>query len=153
MWMPRSRRLSDVNAASMSYARESSADEAGELGELVVVEVAGGGDGDPDVLIAGADAAVQAEEAAQVQVALDRGLQAVQCDAAGGGVIDDRARHARREGVQDVFDRVGGPVLAEQNRRLVGAHAERLGAGDVFLPGAVEVLDGGAAVAAVDPVV
>src|SRR6185369_8941975 len=41
------------------------AGEAGELGELVVVEVAGGLDGDPDLLVAGADAAVQAEEAAR----------------------------------------------------------------------------------------
>src|SRR5689334_12995156 len=67
------------------------AGEAGELSELVVVEVAGGGDGDPDLLVAGAGAAVQAEEAVQVQVAVDRGLQAVEGDAAGGGVVDDRA--------------------------------------------------------------
>src|SRR6516162_228181 len=67
------------------------ASEAGELGELVIVEVAGGLDGDPDLLVAGADVTVEAEEAVQVQVALDRGLQAVQCDAAGGSVVDDRA--------------------------------------------------------------
>src|ERR1700755_1653087 len=67
------------------------AGEAGELGGLVVVEVAGGLDGGPGLLVAGADAAVQAEEAAQVQVALNRGLQGVQGDAAGGGMVDDRA--------------------------------------------------------------
>lgn len=61
----------------------------------------------------GAGIAVQAEEAAQVQVALDGGLQAVECDAAGGGVVGDRAGQAGREGVQDVFAGVGGPVLAE----------------------------------------
>src|SRR6516162_7189142 len=129
------------------------ADEAGELGELVVVEVAGDVDGDPDLLVAGADVAVQAEEAVQVQVALDRGLHAVQGDAAGGGVVDDRAGYAGREGVQDVLDGVRCPVLAEQDRRLVGVHGKRLGAGGVFLAGAVEVLDRRAAVAAVDPVV
>src|SRR5690348_18307761 len=63
------------------------AGEAGELGELVVVEVAGGLDGDLDLLIAGADIAIEAEEAVQVQVAVDRGLQAVECDAAGGSVV------------------------------------------------------------------
>src|ERR1051326_5767715 len=83
------------------------AGQAGELGELVVVEVAGGLDGHPDLLVAGTDAAVEAEEAAQVQVTLDRALQAVEGDAAGGGVVDDRAGQAGREGVQDEFAGVG----------------------------------------------
>src|ERR1700755_3055598 len=38
------------------------AGEAGELGELVVVEDAGGLDGDPDLLVAGADDGVQGAE-------------------------------------------------------------------------------------------
>ena len=66
--------------------------EAGEFGELAVVEVAGDLEGDPDLLLAGADIAVEAEETVQVEVAVDGGLHAVECDAAGGGVVDDRAR-------------------------------------------------------------
>src|SRR5215467_12200760 len=100
------------------------AGEAGELGKLVVVEVSAGLYGDPDLLVTGAGTAVEAEETLQVQVALDGGLHAVECDAAGGGVVDDRACHARGEGVQDVLDSVGCPVLAEQDRRLVGVHGK-----------------------------
>jgi hypothetical protein len=84
---------------------------------------------------------------------LDRALQAVECDAAGGGVVDDRSGQARREGVQEVFAGVGGPVLAEQDRRLVGIDGKRLRARGIFLARAVEILDRRAAVAAVDPVV
>ena len=56
----------------------SRADEAGELGELIVIEVVDGLDRDLDLLVARADIAVEAEEAVQVQVAVDRDLQAVE---------------------------------------------------------------------------
>src|SRR4051794_17676433 len=127
--------------------------EAGELGELVVGEVAGDLEGDTDLLEAGARGLVEPEEAAQVDVALDRGLQAFEHDSAGGRVIDDRARQARGEGLEQVFARVGSVVLAEEHRRPVGVEDERLHARGVLLAGAVEALDGGAVVAAVDPVV
>jgi hypothetical protein len=42
------------------------AGEVGEFGELAVVEVAGDLEGDPDLLLAGADVVVEAEEAVQV---------------------------------------------------------------------------------------
>ena len=45
----------------------------------------------------------------QVLVAQDRGLQALQCHAA-GGVVDDRACQVRREGVEDVSADAGCPV-------------------------------------------
>jgi hypothetical protein len=48
---------------------------------------------------------------------------------------------------------LGARVLAKQDGRLVGVDGERLGAGGVFLAGAVEALDRRAAVAAVDPVI
>src|SRR5262249_45042077 len=70
-----------------------------------------------------------------------------------GGVVDDRASQARREGMEDVFDGVGCAVLPEQDRRLVGVHGKGLCTGGVFLAGAVEVLDRRATVAAFDPVV
>src|SRR5690349_401314 len=85
-------------ADNVPYGRV--ADKTGEFGELGVVEVAVGLDGDLDLLIPRTDVAVEAEEAAQVDVAGDRDLEALQRDAAGGGVVDDRAGQARREGVQ-----------------------------------------------------
>src|SRR5262249_27859415 len=47
----------------------------------------------------------------------------------------------------------GRLVGSEEDGRLVDLHYERLGAGRVLLPGAVEVLDGRAGVSAVDPLV
>jgi hypothetical protein len=94
--------------------------EAGELGELLVVEVAAGLEGDSDALVAGTDILVEAEEAVEIQVAVDRALQAVERDPAGGGVVDDRAGQARGEGVEQVFGGVGGLIVAEQDGRLAG---------------------------------
>src|SRR5689334_24007865 len=48
------------------------ADQVRELGKLAVVEVAGGLHSDPDLLVARTHILVQAEEAAQVDVAVDR---------------------------------------------------------------------------------
>jgi DNA-binding SARP family transcriptional activator len=127
--------------------------EAGELGELIVVEVAGDLERHSDLLVAGADGLVEAEEAVQVHVALDGAFQAVEHDPARGGVVDDRARQARGERVEQVLGRVGGPVIAEQHRGLVGVEDERLDAAGVRSPGAIEPLDLGAIVATVEPLV
>lgn len=85
--------------------------QAGELGKLIVVEVAGDLDRDLDPLAARADIAVQTEEALQVEVASDGGLQRFERDAAGGRVVSDGACQACRQCMQDVFARVGRAVF------------------------------------------
>src|SRR4051812_14322194 len=128
------------------------ASEAGELRELVVVEVSRDLDAHLDPLVAGADVAVQTEESLQIQVTLDLALQALQGDAASGRVVHDRAGQARPESLEGVLAGVGSPVLAQQDRRLVGLQNEWLFAGGVLLSRPVEALDHGPTVAAVDPV-
>jgi hypothetical protein len=55
--------------------------------------------------------------------------------------------------VEDELDRVGAAVPAQQHRRLVGVEDEGRAAALVLHPAAVEALDRGAVVAAVDPAV
>src|SRR5262249_22739441 len=141
----------DGVADRVAYGRV--AREPGKLGQLVVVEVAGGLEGDPDLLEAGPYGLVEAEEALQVRVALDRAFQAFEHDPAGGGVVDDRAGQAGGEGLKEVFARIGAPGLAAEDRRLVRIQDKRLRAARVLVAGAVEPFDRGAVVAAVDPLV
>jgi hypothetical protein len=68
-------------------------------------------------------------------------------------VVDERCREAPGERVQDILDRVRGPVAGEQHGRLVVVEDERLAARVVLLARAVERLDLRAVVPAAEPVV
>ena len=87
--------------------------------------------------------------AADVHVALERGLDLGQPHLARGGDVDERRGEAGGQRVQQVLGRVRAGVGAEQDRGLAGVDGELLDARAVLLPGAVEALDRGAVVGAV----
>jgi len=55
--------------------------------------------------------------------------------------------------MQQIFDRVGALVVAQQHRRLVGIKFRGFAAGLVFLAGTVKALDGRVVERAADPAV
>jgi hypothetical protein len=87
---------------------------------------------DPDGLVAVPHLVGEPEGAAEVDVALDRGLDLGQPHAPCGRDVDQRGRQARGERVQDLLGRVRAGVGAEQDRRLAGVQHERLGARGVL---------------------
>ena len=95
----------------------------------------------------------ETERAADVHVALEGRLDLGQAHLARRRHVDERRCQARGQRVQQGLGRVGAGVDAEQDGRLAGIDGEGLGARGVLLPGAVEALDRGAIVGAVDPVV
>ena len=82
---------------------------------------------DPDLLVAVADAAVgEAEDAEEVDVALDGGADLGELDAAGGGDVRDACGQAGGDGVQQVLHRGRRVVGADEDRRVVGVDLGRV---------------------------
>src|SRR3954452_3606681 len=77
----------DGDRVADDVADGGEARQAGQLGDLVVVEVAGGADRDPDALVAGAHVVREPEEALQVDVAFDVALQTLEREPARGRVV------------------------------------------------------------------
>ena len=87
----------------------------------------------------------QPEDAAQVHVAFDRGLDLGQLDAAGRGDVGDAADDAGGEAVEDDLDGQRRVVVADEHRRVIGVEREHPLV-RVLAAGAIEGLDGAAAV-------
>jgi hypothetical protein len=107
---------------------------------------------DPDLAVTAPHLGIEIEEPVQIEVALELARDVFDFVAASGRVIGQRGGHAARESGEDELDRVGALIFAEQHGRLVGVEDESLFTFD-FLAGAVEAVDGGLVVAALDPLV
>mgnify|MGYP001817610389 CR=1 FL=1 len=106
---------------------------------------------DVDLLVAGRDAVIETEQALKVDVPRELRRQLFDRDAACHGMKDEGRRHASRERMEQELDRIGALVVAEQNRRLAGRELECLGPRGILLARTVEVADGGAVLAPIDP--
>src|SRR5262245_25131853 len=75
-------------------------------------------------LVAVSNVLVDAEESAEVDIAVNRRLDFFNRDTPGRGMISHRGRDAGRQGMQEVLSWVWALVRSEQNRRFVGIHFE-----------------------------
>ena len=107
---------------------------------------------DADVVVAVAHLGVDAEDAAQVDVALDGRRHALQVDAAGRRDVGDPAHQAGTQRVEQQLGRGRGVVLPDEHHGVVGGDRGRLLV-LVLLAGPVEAGDGAAAVRPADPLV
>ena len=123
-----------------------------DLAQLLRRRVALDGEGDANALVAVADLSREAEDAAQVHVAFDRGLDLGERHAARGGDVGDAADDAGAEAVEQVLDRRRRVVVADQDRRVIGVNREGPLVG-VLAAGAAEGLDRPLAVRALQPAV
>src|SRR4029079_15336649 len=103
-----------------------------------------------DLLVAVADLIGQAEDAEQVDVALDSGLELGEVDAARRSDVGQARSEARRQGVQHEFDRRRRVIGAHENGRMIGVERPRLPVGHL-LHRPVETVDGRLVVRAADP--
>ena len=88
---------------------------------------------------------VQSEDAAQVDVALDRGRDLGERDTAGRSDVGQATGQAGGQSVQEVFHRRRPGIAASQNRRVIGVEGEVCCTG-VALPSAVEAVNRAAVV-------
>ena len=105
---------------------------------------------DLDAVEAVAHVAVDAEDALQVHAGFERGLDGAQLDLAILRDRSDAGREAGGEADEHVLHRRRAVVFGREDRRMVGVVFE-LGLVRLLGAQAEELLDGGAAVRAVDP--
>ena len=118
------------------------------LGRGVALHVEGHADG----LVAVADLRVEPEDAVEVDVALDGGRHLGELDAAGGGDVRQPRGQAPGERVEQVLDRGGAEVGADEDRGVVHVVGEDVVVGALLADAEVPV-DGALAVGAGDPAV
>jgi hypothetical protein len=114
--------------------------------------VAVDGEFDANALIAVADVLRQAQDAAKVHVAFDRGLDAVQLHTSRRGDVRDAGGQAARQRDQQEFNRGRAGVVADEHCRVVGIeleHAHVL----MLAAGTAERLDAAAAVGPAHPLI
>jgi len=93
------------------------------------------------ILVSLADGVGQAQETAQVEVALRFRLDALDLDAARRGMIGHRRGQAAHQRVEQMLRRIGALVGAEQHLRLAVVQDEAGGGGAVFRACAIELLE------------
>ena len=104
-------------------------DDLAQLLGVVALHV----EGDLDLLVAVADLLGQAEDAEQVDVALDGGGDLGEVHAARGGDVGHAGGQAGGQGVQQVLDRRRAVVGADEHGRVVGVGGVRGGVAHLLL--------------------
>ena len=108
---------------------------------------------DLDRLVTDRYAVIQRQQPLQVHVTGQFGGQLLDPYPAGSRVQYRGGGHAAGQRVQQILDRVGPIVVAEQDRRLTIGEDKGLLPRRVLGAGAVEILNGGTIGAAIDPLV
>ena len=123
-------------------------DDLAQLGGVVALEL----EADLDLLVPVADSVAEAEDAEQVDVALDSGLDLGEVDLASRRDVGDAGGEAGGQGVQHVLDRRRGVVGADEYDRMIGVEDMRVGVLHL-LHRSVEAVNGRLVVGAADPFV